>query len=115
MLEELWLIGGDNGPCVNPLIDGIVCDEAIEYSELGAAPYGLLMRGKPELYDDSALLAGGPSRRLAGGAAGRLWYRAGLEEIACEKAGGPLEGACDRMGGNALSMPPSVVVSTRPR
>jgi hypothetical protein len=30
MLEELWLIGGDNGPCVNPLIDGIVCDEAME-------------------------------------------------------------------------------------
>jgi hypothetical protein len=74
MPEEWWVNGGDvKGPCVNPLIDGIVCDEAMEYSELGAAPYGLLMRGKPELYDDSALVTGGPSGRLAGGAAGRLW------------------------------------------
>jgi hypothetical protein len=31
MLDELWLIGGDDKePCVKPLIDGIVCDEAIE-------------------------------------------------------------------------------------
>jgi len=73
------------------------------------------MRGKPELYDDSALVTGGPSKRLAGGAAGRLWYRAGLEEIACENAGGPLEGACDRIGGKAWSIPPSVIVSTRLR
>jgi hypothetical protein len=31
MPEEWWVNGGDvKGPCVNPLIDGIVCDEAIE-------------------------------------------------------------------------------------
>jgi len=31
MLEELLPIGGDDkDPCVNPLIEGIVCDEAIE-------------------------------------------------------------------------------------
>ena len=70
----MWPKGGDDRePCVNPLIDGIVCDDAMEYSEEGAAPYGLLMRGKPDLYDYSALLTGGPSGRLAGGAAGRLW------------------------------------------
>lgn len=44
-------------------MDGMVCDDAMEYSEPGVDPYGLLIRGNPELYGESVLLVAGPSVR----------------------------------------------------
>lgn len=59
-----WPKGGDDRePCVSPLMDGMVCDDAMEYSEPGVDPYGLLIRGNPELYGESVLLVAGPSVR----------------------------------------------------